>query len=415
MLNGLLLSTSSAILILLLVASVVGILAYRFTIPYTVALLLVGVGVGFSSVVRVVPFSPQLILVVFLPALLFEAALHLHADLLKRLWGPVLLLAVPGVFVTLTVVAVTVRLLLGLPWRSAIVFGAMVAPTDPIAVTAVFRRLGVSRHLSTVVEGESLFNDGVGLVAYSVALAVGTSAMPLALQVSGLFIWAVGGGLALGGLLGFLASRFVVHVDDHLVEVTISVVLAYGSYLLAGPLHFSGVMATLAAGLVFGTYGRAVGMGPRTQEALDTVWEYASFNINSLVFLLLGSALNVVGFEKHVWPLAAGILATIAGRALSVYGLGGLLAVLRRTVLPLRWRHLIFWAGLRGALSLAMALGLPSDFADRDLLITMVTGVVFLTIVLQGGSIAPLTRRLGVTTLHPSAEERVTALSPAER
>ena len=394
MLQGPLLHTGETLVLLLLVASLIGIIAVRFNLPYTVALVIAGIGLGMVGTSKPIPLTPDLVLLVFLPGLLFEAALHLHLDLLRHSWRAVLALAGPGVLITLATVAVITHFWLGLSWPSAFLLGAMVSPTDPIAVLSVFRRLGVPARLATVVEGESLFNDGVGLVLYAVALAVVAQGHFRPLQGVILFLVVVCGGIAVGGVLGWVASRVTAQVDDHLVEVTISVVLAYGVYLVAELLGVSGVLATITAGLVYGNYGRATGMSERTREALDDFWEYAAFFLNSLVFLLLGSALDIKPLAARApWILVA-ILATTVGRALAVYGLGGLRALLRGVVMPLRWRHLIFWAGLRGALSLAMALGLSSDVADRGVLVDLVAGIVLFTIVVQGSTVGPLARRL---------------------
>ncbi|MCL5946400.1 MAG: sodium:proton antiporter [Chloroflexi bacterium] len=355
MLEGPFFTTSTAVLVLVVLASLVGIITYRWNFPYTVALLLVGVALGHSSLEQMLPFSPQLILVVFLPGLLFEAALHLRSDHLRRLWGLVVLLAGPGVLITMGIVAGIGHWLFDLPVASAVMLGAMVAPTDPIAVVGIFRRLGVPPLLSTVIEGESLLNDGAGLVAYSLALAVALGTAPDVAHVTALFLWTAGGGLILGAGTGFVASRFVVHVDDHLIEVTISVALAYGTYLMAAPLRVSGVLAVIAAGLVFGTYGRAIGLSQRTQEALDAVWEYVAFLLNSVVFLLLGSALRLSDLVAMLPLVLGGVLASVIGRAVAVYGLSLLPVLVRRRPLPLGWRHMIFWSGLRGALSLALA------------------------------------------------------------
>ena len=392
--NAAALPVNEALVLLLLIASLVGIAARRLDLPYTVALLVCGLGLGRLPAVAAVRLTPDLVLLVFLPGLLFEAALHLHADLLRRTWRSVLALAGPGVLITLATVAALAHLWLGLDWRSAALLGAMVSPTDPIAVLGIFRHLGVPARLATVVEGESLFNDGVGLVAYAIALAAAMGGSVQAGPALASFLAAVAGGTALGALLGWLAARLTRHVDDHLVETTLSVALAYGAYLLAELAGVSGVLATIAAGLVYGTYGRAVGLSAATQEALDALWEYVAFLLNSLVFLLLGITLDPGHLAGQAGAIVLAVAATVIGRGLAVYGLGGLFALLRWARLPAAWRHLVFWAGLRGALSLAMARGLPAAVPERQALLDLVAGVILATVVIQGGTVGPLARRL---------------------
>jgi CPA1 family monovalent cation:H+ antiporter len=380
--------------LLLLIASLIGIVAQRFNLPYTVALVVFGLALGATPLERPIVLTPDLVLLVFLPGLLFEAAIHLHVELLRRTWRAVLGLAGPGVLITMGVVAVLVHYWIGLPWPSAILLGAMVSPTDPIAVLAIFGRIGVPNRLATVVEGESLFNDGVGLVIYATALGIAEGGGFHALPALRDFAVAVAGGIALGGAFGFVASRLVSHIDDHLVEITVSVSLAYGSYLVAELLGVSGVLATISAGLVFGAYGRAIGMSERTQQVLDDVWSYAAFALNSLVFLLLGITINLQRLGAEAGAIALAVLATVIGRALAIYGLGGLFTLFRQATMPMRWRHLIFWAGLRGALSLALALALPASIEQRDRLIDLVAGIILVTILAQGSTIEWLARRL---------------------
>ncbi len=388
------LQATELLVLLLLASSLVGILAHRVNVPYTVALVLCGMLLGATGAIHGQALTPSLVLFVFLPGLLFEAAFHLHLDHLKRTFGAVVALAGPGLLITMGIVACMVHWVLGTDWAVSILLGAMVSATDPIAVLAVFRRLGVPKRLSTLVEGESLFNDGVALVVFSSALGVAVGGHFDAGQSVVAFLVAVAGGVVVGGTSGFVASRVTAHVDDHLVEMTLATALAYGTYLVSEFFGVSGVLATITAGLVFGNYGRARGMSTRTQEALDDLWEYAAFLLNSLVFLLLGAAFDISRLLADVAAVGVVVVATTVGRAVAVYGLGTGATLLRIAVLPRRWRHVVFWSGLRGALSLAMALSLPPDTPQRDLLVTLVAGVVLVTILVQGSTIDPIARRL---------------------
>src|SRR5205814_1923264 len=261
--------------------------AQRLSFPHTVALVIFGIVLGSLDRGRAIEVSPQLVLSVFLPGLVFEAALRLEIGDLRRSIVGVSILAVPGVVLAAALVSVALSWAVGLPLGLGFVVGAMVSPTDPAAVIATFKRIRAPRGLSTFVEAESLFNDGTGIVLFTIAVAAIESPVdPLAGAVS--FALVVALGAVVGALGGLLGARLMNQTDDHLVELSATIVIAYGTYLAADWLHLSGVVATVVAGIVLRTNAPSWGMTVRTVETLDDVWELIGFLLTAFVFLLVG-------------------------------------------------------------------------------------------------------------------------------
>jgi CPA1 family monovalent cation:H+ antiporter len=396
-------------------AALVTWLARRINLPYTVALVGFGIAVGaFASPLRV-EITPQLVLVVLLPALIFEASYQTDFAKLRPSIGGVVLLAGPGVFVSAVLIAAALHFGAGLDAPEAFVVGAMLSATDPAAVIATFKRMGSPRRLATLIEAESVFNDGTGIVLFAIAAAYVTR--PIGPLEAGLtFVAVLVLSAALGAAAGFAASRILPSVGDHLIEISLSVVLAYGTYLAADALHGSGVIATAVAGIVLGNYGRRLGLSARTEEALDTVWEFVAFLATAFVFLVVGFAIAANSLMDVAVPIAWAIAATLIGRAVIVYGLLGAWRLARRALwgrgrsvaakrrtprhqdegaLPFTWLHVIFWSGLRGAVSTALALSLPSDFPHRAQLQGITFGVVLFTLIVQATSADAVVGRWG--------------------
>jgi Na+:H+ antiporter len=393
---------------LVAVTAAVGIVLHRLAIPalpYSVALVISGLIIGLLLPELHTTVTPQLVLVVILPGLVFEASYHLDFAELRRSFGGVALLAVPGVLISALLVALALNVGTGMPLQLGFVVGAMVAATDPVAVVSTFQRLHVPLRLDTLVESESLFNDGTGLLAFSIALQVVVG------QVSGGtvvvdFVLGIVVSVVIGGGIGWLASRLLRSVDDHLLEVTVSLVVAYGSYLLADAIHQSGVIATVVAGVVLGNFGPERSLSPRAREALDTVWEFAAFLLTAVVFLLVGLATPLSGLAGALPWIAWGVAGALIGRAIVTYGLLGVASQVRsrlggRPPIPVSWLHVLFWAGLRGAVAAAVALSLPLDFPQRDLLQEITFGVILFTLLVQGTTVELLVRRSGA--LHEPA------------
>ncbi|MHB1414580.1 MAG: Na+/H+ antiporter [Chloroflexota bacterium] len=382
------LQAETIVIELLLVVAIVAMAVRRFRIPYTVALVVVGLIITTSQPIGL-EMTPELILALFLPPLVFQAAFHINLSELRHDLVGILLLAVPGVILTTSIVGGLVSVTTSLSLPLALVFGALIAATDPVAVVAVFRSLGVPSRLSLLLEGESLLNDGTAIVIFNLMLVSAlTDRLDLAAGVLD-FARVAAGGILIGVFFGWLVSQVIARVDDYLIETTLTTVLAFGTYLLAERLQVSGVLAVVAAGLINGNIGPS-GMSPTTRIVLFNFWEYVAFLANSLVFLLIGLRVNVRALVEAWQPIFWAVVAVLVGRVVVVYGLG-LLANRFSEPIPFRWQHVLAWSGLRGAVSLALALSLPLALGpDREVLQVMAFGVVLFTLLVQGTTIQPL-------------------------
>jgi Na+:H+ antiporter len=412
------LSTETLVIELLLVASLVAMAVRRLRIPYTVALVVVGLVITFRSPLEF-ELTPELILALFVPPLVFEAAFQLNVRDLQRNLPGILLLAVPGVLLTTLIVGGMLAFGTRLSLPLALLFGALISATDPVAVVALFRTLGVPKQLTVLIEGESLFNDGTAIVIFNLMLAVALTGQFNLVDSLSNFVLVAAGGTMVGLVLGWLISLLIARIDDYLIETTLTTVLAFGAYLIAERLHFSGVLAVVAAGLINGNIGPQ-GMSASTRIILFNFWEYVAFLANSLVFLLIGLQVNIPALIATWQPILWAILAALFARTVVVYGLSW---VVKRTAdpIPVRWQHVIYWGGLRGAISLALALSLPVTLgADRDLLRAMAFGVVLFTLLVQSTTMSPFIRWLRIITRSKAQVEyelqhaRLTALRGAD-
>ena len=294
-------------------------------------------------------------------------------------------------------------------WRQALVFAALIAATDPVAVVSLFRELGVDRRLQVLVEGESLLNDGTAVVIFTLAVAIatgGANEVPSPLSLVGQFALMVGGGVAVGLLVALGVTAIMRRLDDPATEITLTMLAAYGSFALAESLGVSGVIATVSAGMLCGSYAQKMAMSQTTREAVAGFWSYASFLLNSVVFLLLGLRVHLRALAHEWLAILLAYLAVTIGRAIMIYGVSGLLRLTRER-LEDSWPRILVLGGLRGALSMVLALSLPRDFPARDQIVTITFGVVIVSILLQGSATALTVARM-TRTLSAAA-----ALSPA--
>lgn len=379
---------------LLLIAAVVAMLTRRLRLPYSVGLVLAGI------VLAALPFAPKvsltkdLIFTALLPPLLFEAAFYLNWNELRRNFPVILVLVTLGVALSAGLTATGMHYLLHWEWISALAFGVLIAATDPISVTAIFKEAKAHGRLLALIEAESLFNDGTAAVAFGVIVAVASGQQFGPSQILIRLLETIGGGILCGAVVAIGALLLAGRTTDHLVEITFTTVAAYGSFLLAGYFNFSGVLATITAGLVMSNFTRIDAISPRGKEALQMFWEYAAFVANSFVFLLIGM------HEAHqnliaIWlPAVVAIALVILGRAVAIYPCCLLFArsSLRVTA---RQQHILFWGGLRGALALALALGLPPEMPLRETIIAISFAVVAFSVFVQSLSMAPILRKMG--------------------
>jgi Na+/H+ antiporter len=382
-------------------------------IPYPILLVLGGLGIAVVPGIPNVELDPELVLVILLPPLLYAAAYFTPLRELRRNVRQVSLLAIGLVLATMVVVAVVAHEALGFGWAEAFVLGAVVSPTDPIAATAIARRLGVPGRIVTIVEGESLVNDGTALVAYKFAVAAVVTGSFSLLEASGEFVVTVIGGIVVGIAIGAVIAAVRRRLDNPPVEITIALSSAYFAYLPAEELGVSGVLAAVTVGIYMGRQTSRL-TTPTTRIQGHAVWEIVSFLLNSALFVLVGLQLPTVidGIDGIDAPLirdaaliAAAVMATrIAWVFPLTYGTRMLFRRVREREPSPPWQHtlLVSWTGMRGAVSLAAALAIPltvdggGAFPNRDLIIFLTFSVILATLLIQGLTLPPLIKLLGV-------------------
>lgn len=369
-------------------------LTRRLRLPYSAGLVAAGMGLAILPFSPTVQLTKDLLFNALLPPLIFEAAFHLDWKQLRRDLPVVLVLASLGVALSAAVTAAGMYYLAHWDWISCAVFGILIAATDPVSVIATFRETGARGRLVLLVEAEALFNDGTAAVAFGVAITFTTGHTATALGTVSMLAATVVGGLMCGAVVACLALLLAGRTEDHLVEIAFTTVAAWGSFLMAEHLHLSGVLATLTAGLLMANYRSLGEISPRGREAVEAFWEYAAFIANSLVFLLIG----MHGAHVNLWAVRVSAVAAIAlvtlGRAAAIYP-SCLFFAWSGLHVTSRHQHVLFWGGLRGALALALALGLPPAIPLRDHIVTISFAVVAFSVFVQGLTIGPLLRRLG--------------------
>jgi len=395
-----------SVVVALLVASVVGMVAQRRRLPYTVSLVLAGLGLavmrewvapGFDHGLHL---TPQLLFMVLLPVLVFEAAFHMDLRRFRENWRAIVALAVPGVVLGIALVVPLAWLGLeaigvDVDWRVMLLVATILAATDPVGVLAVLKEVGAPRRLRVIMEGEALLNDGVAIVAFGVVLViVGLDPHHGALTVSWVarfLTWELCGALLIGSALGLGLSWLTSKVDDHLIEITLTTIAAFGAFVLADLVHASGIIACLVAGMVSGNFGARFGMSPTTRVAVTSFWEYLAFAANSIVFILIGLEVSPARLLHGAVPVLIVWLAVMLARVGFVVGVLPLLARWGADI-PRGFTWVLSWGGLRGGVAMVLALSVPRDFAGRADVIDLVFGVSLLTILLQAPLTGPMLR-----------------------
>jgi CPA1 family monovalent cation:H+ antiporter len=375
--------------LLLLVASLVAIITRRLRLPYSVGLVAAGAAMALLPRQPDIQLTRDMIFYIFLPPLIFEAALQLPwRDFVCDL-PLTLTLAFPGVALAATIVAMCMHWAAGWSWGEAALFGVLISATDPVSVIAAFRELRIDRRLSLIVESESLLNDAAAAVGFAVLTSVFVG-QPLGPGgATWVLVWSLGFGVAAGAGIAGIALLLAGRTEDHLVEITLTGIAAYGSFLLAEQFHGSGVMASLSAGLVTGNVGWMRALSRNGRGNVLEFWEFAAFLVNSLVFILIGIRLGRTPLHDAALTGGIAIVAVLLGRATSVYSLAALFAG-SRLALPFAHQHVLFWGGLRGALALALALALPDALPGRFQIVRAAFDVVAFSIVVQGLTMKPL-------------------------
>ncbi len=405
------------IISLLLIAAAVHAVTKRLKLPFSVFLVLVGMGLawlagfheGAKQLIEELELSPGLILYVFLPTLIFESAYNLDARQLRQNLRPILTLAIPGLLLSTVIIGLLVVFASDVPLPAALLLGAILSATDPVAVIALFKRLGAPARLTVLVEGESLFNDATSIVLSKIMIGIvlaGTVTSATVIKGIGGFFVVFFGGLVVGWLLGLLTGYVLGKVEsDHDIEITLTTILAYVSFIFAEEiLHVSGVMATVAAGLTLGGWGR-IRISHTVRSYLEHYWEYLVFVATALIFLMVGLRVELLAFWEHADMLAVVILAMLFSRAVVIYGFMPLLGKLPgEEPVSTGYQTVMYWGGLRGAIAVAIVLSLPA-FEQAEMFVVLVMGAVIFTLMVQGLSMDFLVKKLGLD--RPPLADRV--------
>lgn len=386
--------------LLLLVACLIAILTRRLGLPYIVGLLVAGFLIALLPNGPELPLSRELMFNIFLPPLVFEGALQLDWRRFRGELPLTLTLAFAGVAIASILVALGMHAIMGWSFIGAALFAVLISATDPVSVIACFREMGCDRRVSMVVESESLLNDGVAAVGFAVCLSIASGASPDVMAIVPAFLWTLAGGAVVGLVVSGAILMMVGRTDDPLVEIALTTIAAYGSFLIAEYLMASGIISTLVAGLLIGSGGTRF-LSRSGRDRVRAAWEYFAFLANSFVFILMGMTeasqpLRDLGFIGA----AVAILLVLAGRVFAVYPLA-LLFRGSRWRLPASYQHVLFWGGLRGALALALALAVPPSVPERGAIILTAFAVVAFSILVQGLTMPILIRHFGLARGDP--------------
>ena len=382
--------------LLLIVAAIMAMLTRRLGMPYSTGLVAAGILISFLPNRPQLPLTRDLIFDVLLPPLVFEAALQLDWKRFRQELPLTLTLAFLGVIGASAFVSIGMHWLLGWSWLGAALFGVLISATDPVAVIATFKELKGPKRLTMVVESESLLNDGVAAVAFAVLAAIASGAAPTAGQIIPQFLWSLFGGILIGGALAAVILLIAGRTEDRLVEITLTTIAAWGSFLLAEHFGGSGILASLTAGLMIGNFGWLGAISDTSRPHLLAAWDYFAFLANSFVFLLIGIHETRIPLSVVGWAEATiAIILVLVGRMISVYPIVGAFGA-SNLRLPLKYQHVLFWGGLRGALALALALAIPDNVPEKVAIIVTSFLVVSFSIFVQGLTIPWFAGKLGL-------------------
>ncbi|MEG4147798.1 sodium:proton antiporter [Microcoleus sp. Pol12B5] len=391
------------LIILLLIATVVALVTQRLRIPYVTGLVLAGLPIT-EVLSRRIGLDPSLVLNLFLPILIFEASINTDISRLRSTFKPIALLAGPGSIFSSAIIAILVKFGLGLDWIPALLIGVILANTDTVSMIAVFKEIRVPSRLSTIVEGETLFNDAAALISFNLLLVIYATGSLTPIQgLKELLVVALGGAVV-GGVLGYLSVPIFVRLNDPLSSLLLTVALALGTFQIGQFLGVSGAVAVVITGLVFGNLGL-----PRSSSASDRItllsfWEYAGFGVNTFIFLLIGIEINPLTLWRILPSILLVILAYQLGRILSVYLLLAGLRWFDRPI-PLRWQHILVLGNIKGSLSMALAVAIPLTLPGRDNIIALVFGAVLFSLVGQGLSLPWIVKRLKISRVSDVMQE----------
>ena len=400
-------------LTLVMIAAGITAISKKLKQPYPISLVIVGAIIGLINIPAFEPLKDFItegevfnfvIITLFLPALLGEAALKLPFSHLKENKGPILALAFGATLLSFLIVGFSTIWLLGFSIPTAFVFAALMSATDPVSVISIFKSVGVNKRLAIVIEGESLFNDGLAVVLFKISAFYLLTYIDLGVVGVGYGLWefikVISLGLIIGGALGYGFSKLTSYFDDYPLEIIFSVILFYGSFLLAEAFHASGVIAVVVAALIFGNYGAKVGMSPTTKLNINNFWEVTALLANSIVFLMVGLEITKINLADKWGLVFLAILVVLIARSIAVYT-----SLIFTKNFPTPWKHVINWGGLKGSLSIALVLSLPHDFTGRGEILIIAFSVVLFSLVFQGLSIKSLLSVLGLNKKEEGFKE----------
>lgn len=415
---------SSTLMIVLGLCLVLGIACAIFlfskrisAIPYTVLLTLTGMGFAYlnPAFIEAIKLNPESLFLIFLPILLFESAFNFDFREFRRIMMPGFLLASFGLIISAAIIALPLYYFFNIPFAVAFMFGSVISSTDPIAVLSLFKQLGVPKRLQLLVDGESFLNDATSVIMYKITLGFATGvvqSLNFESFLSGIvnFVYVFVGGILIGAVFGYLFSEIIARIENvHAVEITLTILLAHIVFIVGEEfLGVSGIVSVLAAGLILGNYGRTK-ISPEVTHTMHQTWELLVFVTTSIIFFLIGYEIHPQTMLDHLAITTVAIIALLVARSISIYSI---LVPYNKFVpvnsqIPASWMHITNWGGLRGALPLVVILSLPEDFVYKDILTTLVLGIVFFTLIINATTIKYLLKFFGLDKINQTNEIEV--------